>query len=244
PVREAVELGTRDMFAAVIGTTFTTVVVFAPLALLTGVPGSFLGALAVTLAIAVLLSMVIALTLIPILAERLRHRPPRHAPSDTDRIGRVIRWLVRHRAVAAAVIAALAIAGYVAWGQLGTGFLPQMDEGAFVIDFFLPAGTSLEETARATSVVDDVLAHTPEVVAFTHRTGTELGPATATMQSRGDVMVRLVPRDRRDGIREVIDRVRDELHGKVPEARFEYVQVLQGVRNDLQGAPAAIEGPV
>ncbi|HEX7843589.1 MAG TPA: efflux RND transporter permease subunit, partial [Kofleriaceae bacterium] len=241
PVAEAVELGTRDMFAAVIGTTFTTVVVFAPLALLTGVTGSFLGALAVTLAIAVLLSMVIALTLIPILAGRLRHRTPKHAPSETDRVGRSIRWLVRHRVVAIAVIAALATCGYAAWGQLGTGFLPQMDEGAFVIDFFLPAGTSLEETAHATAVVDDVLAHTPEVLAFTRRTGTELGPATATMQSRGDVMVRLVPRGDRDGIREVIDRVRDELHGKVPEARFEYVQVLQDVLNDLVGSPAPIE---
>jgi CzcA family heavy metal efflux pump len=241
PVAEAVELGTRDMFAAVIGTTFTTVVVFAPLALLTGVTGSFLGALAVTLAIAVLLSMVISLTLIPILAERLRHRTRKHAPSETDRIGGLIRWLVRRRIVAIAVIAVLAIAGYAAWGRLGTGFLPQMDEGAFVIDFFLPAGTSLEETARATAVVDDVLAHTPEVVAFTRRTGTELGPATATMQSRGDVMVRLVPRGDRDGIREVIDRVRDELHGKVPEARFEYVQVLQDVLNDLVGSPAPIE---
>ncbi len=241
PVGEAVELGTRDMFAAVIGTTFTTVVVFAPLALLTGVSGSFLGALAVTLAIAVLLSMVIALTLIPLLAGWLRHRRPRHAPSETDRIGRVIRWLVRHRGAAAAAIAVLGIAGYLAWGQLGTGFLPQMDEGAFVIDFFLPAGTSLEETAHATEVVDDVLAHTPEVAAFTRRTGTELGPATATMQSRGDVMVRLVPRARRDGIRGVIDRVRDELHGRVPEARFEYVQVLQDVLNDLVGAPAPIE---
>jgi CzcA family heavy metal efflux pump len=241
PVAEAVELGTRDMFAAVIGTTFTTVVVFAPLVLLTGVTGSFLGALAVTLAIAVLLSMAIALTLIPLLAGRLRHRPRRHPPSETDRIGREIRWLVRHRSAAAAAIVALAAAGYLAWGKLGTGFLPQMDEGAFVIDFFLPAGTSLEETARATAVVDDLLAHTPEVAAFTRRTGTELGPATATMQSRGDVMVRLVPRGRRDGIREVIDRVRDALHGKVPEARFEYVQVLQDVLNDLQGAPAPIE---
>jgi multidrug efflux pump subunit AcrB len=241
PVAEAVELGTRDMFAAVIGTTFTTVVVFAPLVLLTGVTGSFLGALAVTLAIAVLLSMLIALTLIPILAGRLRHRPRRHPPSETDRVGRLIRWLVRHRAAAVGAIVALAVAGYAAWGRLGTGFLPQMDEGAFVIDFFLPAGTSLEETSHATAVVDDVLAHTPEVAAFTRRTGTELGPATATMQSRGDVMVRLVPRARRDGIRAVIDQVRDELHGRVPEARFEYVQVLQDVLNDLQGAPAPIE---
>jgi CzcA family heavy metal efflux pump len=241
PASEAVELGTRDMFAAVIGTTFTTVVVFAPLALLTGVTGSFLGALAITLAIAVLLSMVIALTVIPVLAGRLRHRKPKHTPSETDRVGRSIRWLVRYRVVAIAVIAGLAGAGVAAWRQLDIGFLPQMDEGAFVIDFFLPAGTSLEETARATSVVDDVLAHTPEVLAFTRRTGTELGPATATMQSRGDVMVRLVPRTGRDGIREVIDRVRDELHGKVPEARFEYVQVLQDVLNDLVGSPKPIE---
>ncbi|HEY0990224.1 MAG TPA: efflux RND transporter permease subunit, partial [Kofleriaceae bacterium] len=241
PVAEAIELGTRDMFAAVIGTTFTTVVVFAPLALLTGVTGSFLGALAVTLAIAVLLSMVIALTTIPLLAGRLRPRTPKHAASDADRVGRAIRWLVRRRAVAVAVIAVLALTGLVAWRGLGTGFLPQMDEGAFVIDFFLPAGTSLEETSRATAVVDEVLAHTPDVLAFTRRTGTELGPATATMQSRGDIMVRLVPRSDRDGIREVIDHVRDELHHRVPEARFEYVQVLQDVLNDLAGAPAPIE---
>jgi len=61
------------------------------------------------------------------------------------------------------------------------------------------------------------------------------------MQSRGDIMVRLVPRGQRDEIRDIIDRVRDELHGKVPEARFEYVQVLQDVLNDLQGSPAPIE---
>jgi multidrug efflux pump subunit AcrB len=249
PVAEAVELGTRDMFTAVIGTTFTTVVVFLPLGLLTGVTGSFLGALAITLAIAVLLSMVIALTVIPLLATRLSPRAPR-APRPAsgtertdrpDRIERWIRWLLRRRLVALAVVSALMLIGFAAWTQLGTGFLPQMDEGAFVVDFFLPAGTSLEETARLTRTVDDVLAHTPEVAAFTHRTGTELGPATATMQSRGDVMVRLVPRGRRGGIRDVIDRVRDELHGKVPEARFEYVQVLQDVLNDLAGAPAPIE---
>ncbi|HET9621273.1 MAG TPA: efflux RND transporter permease subunit, partial [Kofleriaceae bacterium] len=240
PVDEAVALGTRDMFAPVIGTTLTTVVVFAPLALLTGVTGSFLGALAITLAIAVLLSMAIALTLIPLVARRLRGRPAR-PPGAGDRIGRTVRWLVRHRAIALVAVAGLAIAGGAAWRQLATGFLPQMDEGAFVIDFFLPAGTSLEETARATTAVDAVLARTPEVAAFTHRTGSELGPATATMQSRGDIMVRLVPRDARDDIRAVIDRVRDALHGAVPEARFEYVQVLQDVLNDLEGSPAPIE---
>lgn len=241
PTGEAIELGVKDMFAAVIGTTFTTVVVFAPLALLTGITGSFLGALATTLAIAVLLSMVMALTVIPVLAGVLRYRAPRHVPSDTDRISRTIKWLVRQRLIPIVVVVALIAAGAGAWRALGTGFLPQMDEGAFVVDFFLPAGTSLEETARVTQAVDDVLAHTKEVVAFTRRTGTELGPATATMQSRGDIMVRLVPRSQRDDIRDVIDRVRDELHHKVPEARFEYVQVLQDVLDDLAGNPRPIE---
>ncbi|MBV8762786.1 MAG: efflux RND transporter permease subunit [Deltaproteobacteria bacterium] len=240
-VADAVEQGTRDMFAAVIGTTFTTVVVFAPLALLTGITGSFLGALAITLAIAVLLSMMMSLTLIPVLAQRLRHRPPRDEKSRGDRTGRWIRWLVRHRAIAVVVVLGLAAGGYAAFDKVGTGFLPQMDEGAFVIDFFLPAGTSLEETARISTAIDDVLAHDKDVVAFTHRTGTELGPATATMQSRGDIMVRLVPRGDRDDIREVMDHVRDELHGRVPEARLEFVQVLQDVLDDLSGAPRPIE---
>lgn len=238
---EAIELGTNDMFAAVIGTTFTTVVVFAPLALLSGVSGSFLGALALTLAVAVLLSMVMALALIPVLAKRLRYRAPKHVATDTDRVGRAIRWLVGHRVIALVVIVLLCVAGVLAQRVVPTGFLPALDEGAFVIDFATPAGTSLEETDRITRGIDDVLRRTKAVRAFTRRTGTELGPATATQQNTGDVMVRLVPREDREAINEVIDHVRIELHDHVPEARFEYMQVLQDVLADLAGNPAPIE---
>ncbi len=258
-VERAIELGVGDMFAAVVGTTITTIVVFAPLAFLSGVTGHFLGALAVTLAIAVALSMAMALLLLPVVAGLLRPRgeraerageagePP--APRDSSprlavshgRIDRAIGWLVSHRVVAVLVVVALIGAGVAARSQIATGFMPQMDEGAFVIDFFLPAGTSLEETDRAATAIDDVLRTVPEVVTFTRRTGSELGPATATMQSRGDIMVRLVPRARRDDIRDVIARVRDQLHGAVPEARFEYTQVLQDVLADLSGNPAPVE---
>ena len=144
PIGEAIELGTNDMFAAVIGTTFTTVVVFAPLALLTGVTGRFLGALAITLAVAVLLSMVMSLTLIPLLARLLRQRPVRGERGA--RSGRAIRWLIHRRAIAVGVVALLIVVG--SHSGLATGFLPAMDEGAFVIGFFLPAGTSLGETDR------------------------------------------------------------------------------------------------
>ena len=245
----AVELGTHDMLAAVVGTTCTTVVVFAPLGLLSGVTGRFLGALAITMVIAVLLSMVMSLTLLPVLAGILRSRKPRAEAegeaeakeASRDRIGRAIRTLVHRKLIAGVVVGVLIVGGALAATQLATGFLPQMDEGAFVIDFFLPAGTSLEETDRVAQGIDAVLRATPEVVTFTRRTGSEMGPATATMQSRGDIMVRLVPRSRRDDIRDVIARVRDKLHAAVPEARFEYAQELQDVLSDLAGNPAPIE---
>lgn len=234
PRDEAIALGYRDMFAAVIGTTATTVVVFAPLALLSGLTGAFLGAFALTLAIAVVLSMVLALTLIPLLARWLvaRDRPRR----EVD-----LGWLLRRRWLALGVVAVLAGAGTLAYHRLATGFLPAMDEGAFVIDFFLPTGTSLEDSDRIGQAIDGVLRASPDVVTFTRRTGSELGPATATQQSRGDIMVALAPRAQRGAITDVIARVRGELAARVPEARFEYVQVLQDVLADLAGEPAPIE---
>ena len=239
PRDEAIDLGYQDMFAAVVGTTITTTVVFAPLALLSGMTGKFLGGFALTLAIAVLLSMVVALTTIPTLARWLGPMKPRAAKGD--RVTRITGWLVHHRIVAPIVVVALLGVGVLAYRKLGTGFLPPMDEGAFVVDFFMPAGTSLEETDRIAQKIDQTLATIPEVVTFTRRTGTELGPVTATQQSRGDVMVRLVARDQRDKIESVIDKTRDAMAAAVPEARFEYVQVLQDVLADLAGSPEPIE---
>lgn len=237
----AVEMGMHDMVGAVIGTTFTTVVVFAPLAMLTGVTGSFLGAFAKTLAIAVLLSMLLSLTLIPLLAKLLRRKVRKHAAATSDRSGRAIRYFVHRRWIPIVAIVALAGTGFVAERSLSSGFLPAMDEGAFVIDFFLPPGTSLEDTDRITLEVDRVLATMPEVSAFTRRTGTELGPATATVQNRGDIMVKLVAPAKRGSIESIIDHVRGQLAARVPEARFEYIQVLQDVLADLAGNPSPVE---
>ena len=239
PRDEAIERGFKDMFAAVVGTTLTTIVVFAPLTMLSGITGKFLGAFAVTLAIAVALSMLMAFAMIPILARWLG--PPKPKAEGRDRIGELIDWLIRHRWISLVVIVVLLGVGVIAQRRLATGFLPAMDEGAFVIDFFLPAGTSLEETDQIGKTIDAVLVENKAVVTFTRRTGTELGPAVATVQNRGDIMVRLVPRRDRDSVEKVIDGVRDELAAAVPEARLEYVQVLQDVLADLAGNPEPIE---
>jgi multidrug efflux pump subunit AcrB len=125
---------------------------------------------------------------------------------------------------------------------VGTGFLPEMDEGAFVLDYFLPAGTSLDDTDAVAKKIEDVLRSIPEIDTYSRRTGAELGPAAATEVSRGDIMVRLKPRAKRDAsAEEVIAEARRRVQEQVPEARVEFVQVLQDVLNDLSGTPRPIE---
>ena len=251
-VAEAAERGTRDLLAAVIGTTITTVVVFAPLALLAGVVGSFFGALAVTLSAAVLLSLVVSVTVVPLVATLLLRRPRGGETGDSPggaRAGgrlssiyeRVVRRVIDHPALSAAGVLALAVAGFLAWRATATGFLPAMDEGAMVVDVFLPPGTSLEETDRIARGIDRMLESMPEVVSFTRRTGAEMGPATATVQNEGDILVRLAPRGDRRPIYDIMDEVRERVLAEAPEARVELVQLLQDVLDDLSGNPSPIE---
>ena len=134
------------------------------------------------------------------------------------------------------------LAGAIALRAVPSGFLPTMDEGAFVLDYFLPAGTSLGETDAVARKIEAELRRTPEVATYSRRTGAELGPATATLISRGDIMVRLKPaHERKRSADEVIASVRAAVARNVPEARSEYVQVLQDVLNDLAGTPRPIE---
>ncbi|MCE9576619.1 MAG: efflux RND transporter permease subunit [Deltaproteobacteria bacterium] len=244
PPAEAAELGTRDLLAALIGTTLTTVLVFVPLGLVEGLTGTFLGALAATLSTAVLLSLVYAVALAPLLAARVLRARQKSAQASSRGVALyagALRWLVRHAWLSLVAVALLVTGGVFAADRVATGFLPALDEGALVVDFFLPPGTSLEETDRIARRIDLVLMSTPEVVTFTRRTGSEMGPATATQQNRGDIMVRLVPRAQRGEILAVIDGLRERLEHEVPEARIEFVQVLQDVLADLAGNPAPIE---
>ncbi|MCA9491858.1 MAG: efflux RND transporter permease subunit [Myxococcales bacterium] len=237
---EAAEAGLRDLFAAVVGTTFTTVVVFAPMGLVSGVVGRFLGALAWTLSAAVVVSLVVAVTVVPLVAGRLLRARP-HRVSRLDRAyGSVLRAAVRRRGLAVSAALALGVVGVVAWSRVETGFLPSMDEGGFVLDYFMPAGTSLQRTAEVASRIEAVLAEVPEVETWSVRTGAELGPAAATEASRGDVMVRL-RRERDRGCEEVMEDVRGRLEEQVPEARVELIQVLQDVLADLAGASHPVE---
>ncbi|MCY1042260.1 efflux RND transporter permease subunit [Corallococcus sp. bb12-1] len=222
----------------VTNSTLTTVVVFAPLSLLPGVSGQFFSALAFTLCAAVLASLVLALTLTPLLCGALLV-PGVHAPApEVPERWRGL-WSQRPGSVVLGVGLLTAVLAALATG-VGTGFLPELDEGAFVVDYFAPTGTSVAEADRLGRALEAVVAGVPDVVGTSRRLGAELGPPAATESSRGDVTVTLAPGRTRSGP-EVIDETRTRAEAALPGVRLEFVELLQDVLSDLEGAPDPIE---
>jgi len=241
----AVDAALRELVAPVVGSTLTTVVVFVPLGMLSGVVGQFFRALSITLAAAVLISLAQALTLIPLLAKAAgKHRAEgvhEHQAGRLERIYSRTLDATMKRPVAGIIGAVvLAAAAGVLFMALGTGFLPEADEGGFVIDYLSPPGSALEATDRMLKPVEAILQQTPDVAAFTRRTGSELG-LFATQQNKGDILVRLKPRGSRRGAEEIIDDLRDKLKEAAPQLDIEFVQLLQDMLGDLEGAPTPIE---
>ncbi len=250
----AIRAAVQELIWPVTTSTITTVVVFLPLGLLQGVVGQFFAALATTLTVAVLVSLVLALTVIPLLAEQFvtTHEVEAVAAGPLARVQRALDAVPpRYERVLAAVLdhprrigvaaLVLVVAGLALWRFVGTGFLPEMDEGAFVLDYFTPGGTALAETNREVGVAESVLARMPEVTGTSRRTGAELG-MFATAQNSGDIIARLTPRGRRSrDVFAVIDQVRDEVTSAVPRLHIEFMQILADVINDLAGAARPVE---
>ena len=255
-IRDAVQ----ELIWPVTTSTITTVVVFLPLGLLEGVVGQFFHALSITLTIAVLVSLVLALSIIPLLSEQFLTAADAELAEGAKSVptgalaglGRMVDALsdlyerslggVLHRArlmVVAGVL--LVVGGWFAYRGVKTGFMPEMDEGAFVLDYWSPGGSALVETDRMLKIVDGFLATTPEVTGTSRRTGAELG-LFATQQNRGDYVVRLAPeRMRKRNVAEVIDDVRGRIAREVPRLRVEFVQILSDVINDLAGNAHPVE---
>jgi multidrug efflux pump subunit AcrB len=249
-VAVAAEKGTSELVAAVTGSTLTTVVVFVPLGLLQGVVGQFFAALSLTLAAAVLLSLVYALLFIPNAAARLlRDGTGTRASANGSasmgwfslRYQALLRNALKRPALVVLVTVAFGGLGVVFYSQLETGFLPEVDEGGFVLDYWTPTGTSLPETDKMVGRIEKILNGTPEVLGFARRTGAELG-LFATAQNTGDIVVRLRPRSQRSRSSEaVVEELRATFEKDLPGMTVEFVQLLQDMLGDLEGSPEPIE---
>jgi len=243
----AAERGTQELLAPVIGSTATTLVVFLPLSLLQGVVGEFFRALCLTLGVSVLLSLVFALALIPLLSLNfLTSRTHREQSAKfMEPVNRVyekaVRWSLKHRAIVAIIALACVIVGVFLFTQLGTGFLPEMDEGGYVIDYRTPPGTSLNETNAILQKMEHLVGAMPETASYSRRTGAEMG-LFATQQNTGDILVKLKPRsERKRDAAEVIAEARAEIAENIPGVDVEFTQILQDMLGDLEGSPEPVE---
>ena len=245
---EAVQAAVGSILRPLVGSTLTPVVVFLPLAFLAGISGVFFRALALTMVVALLASLVLAVTLTPSLAAWLV-RPRRDgAAGESGRGGfarvvrlyeRVVGAALRHLGWTAAACAAVLAAGAGLYLGLESEFLPPMDEGGFVIDYIAPPGTSLSETNREMLVAEGILRRVPELESYSRRTGAQLGLAI-TEPNTGDFLVKLRP-DRKRPTDEVIAELRHAFAVALPDVQWEFPGILADLIGDLEGAPQPIE---
>jgi len=240
----AVALAHQRLTRPLIAATLTTIVVFVPLAALGGVSGTFFRSLAITLGAGLTISLLLALYVTPALeAASAGWRRTQNQKDATGRASAVfsraiIPFITRAWMAPLLIVAAVAVGGWI-FARIGTDYMPEMDEGAFILDYTTPAESTLPDTQNLLSHIENILRETPEVEAFSRRTGTQMG-FFLTESNSGDISVRLRRQRTRD-IDEIIDSVRERIRSEVPGVRVEFTQVLQDFLGDLAGTPEPIE---
>ncbi len=255
--KSAIRQAVQELIWPVTTSTITTVVVFLPLGQLEGVAGQFFAALSLTLTVSVLVSLVLAFTIIPLLSARfLAPGDPTHKSDQkkgglfagigraldtlSDKYERALGVALHHTRITIVMAIVLVALGIGAYTLVGTGFLPDMDEGAFILDYWSPGGTALAETDRQLHIIEGILGETPEVTGTSRRLGAELG-LFATTQNRGDISVRLKPQsERKRDIFKIMDDVRGKVAEAVPRFRVEFHQILSDVLSDASGEDAPV----
>jgi CzcA family heavy metal efflux pump len=247
---DAVRKALHELTIPLVGSTLTPVVVFLPLVAVSGVTGAFFRALAITMAVALVTSLALALTWTPglsyVLLHENRERAAHHAGPGPllSRVLKVHRqaleWALAKPLWAGGLCLLLVAGTWAGYQALGTNLLPEMDEGGFILDYIMPAGSSLAETDRVLEKVTRILLSIPEVESTSRRTGLQLGLAAVTETNTGDFTVKLKQKRSRT-VWQVMDEVRNRVKATVPQLDIELTQVLQDNINDLSNLPEPIQ---
>ena len=243
PPAAAAANATRELAAPFLASSLCSLVVFVPLAFLTGVTGAFFRSLSLTMGAALVVSLALCLVLLPPLAARvLSRRDVPVAPAagwPARAYEGVMRALLPRPGAVALVGAAMCAGGLALYSSLPNGFLPVMDEGAFILDYVTPPGTSLAQTERLLARIEGVLARIPEVSAYSRRTGFSLS-GSVREPNEGDFLVKLRPMPRRT-LDEVVADVRARVEAEAPGVRAEFAQLMEDLIGDLTDVPQPIE---
>jgi CzcA family heavy metal efflux pump len=242
--RPGLDRAVAEFLRPLFGSSAATIVIFAPLAFLTGVAGAFFKALSITMAVALILSFLVAWWLVPVLVQSLASR--RGHTSALDPQGRFLRRyrgglqaLIAQPLLAVLGVVLLTAVGLVSFLNVGSGFIPKIDEGGFILDYIAPPGMSLTETDRLMRQVEAIVRSTPDVDTYSRRTGIQLGGGL-TEPNTGDFFIRLKSKGRRP-IEAVMDEVRTKVQQSVPGLDIETAQLMEDLIGDLTAVPQPIE---
>lgn len=235
----------REFMAPLTGSSLATLIVFVPLSFLTGVTGAFSKALSLTMATALAISWAMTAFVVPVLVRWLVDFSRWHDPGEPGK-GAVARlhdrgldrlsarpWLL------AVIAIPLLILGYVSYSNVPSGFMPKVDEGGFVMDYYTAPGTSLDESSRQVGQIDAMLRANPEVLTFSRRLGTGLG-GDLGQSYHGDYFVRLKD-NHAAPTEDIAAAVADQITAKVPGVQVEVAQLIEDLIGDLTAVPQPIE---
>lgn len=237
-----------EMGRPLVGSTCATIIVFLPLAFISGVTGGFFKALAITIVAALLVSLLYARFVVPLLsAYWLRDKDAEAAERAGGFMGKLasiydsagLRVSRRPGLFAGVVAGALAIAGLLAWSHVPSGFMPNMDEGGFVLDYKAQPGAALTDTDRLLRQVETIITSTPEVASYSRRTGLQLGGGL-TEADEGDYFIRLKSGSRRSS-EAVMAEIRQKIETRVPGLQVELIQLMGDLIGDLTAVPQPVE---
>ncbi len=261
---EAIRSALSEITAPLVGSTITPIVVFLPLIAVTGVTGVFFRALAITVSVSLFTSLALALTWTPTLSQYFLRRKNVEVDSlaeidtkeklliaeDKALTGRFrrfvdfyehwLRFALERPRWMALLGAVLVVASFFCYKALGTDLLPEMDEGGFILDYWMPPGSSLQETNRVVGHIEQMLREVPEIEGASRRTGLELGLAAVTEANRGDIAIKLKSKRSRD-VDEIVSELRARIAREEPAIYVEFVQVLQDMIGDLSNAAEPVQ---
>lgn len=240
-VRKAVHY----LFPAMLGSSISTIVIFIPFVLMSGVAGAYFKVLTDTMIITLVCSFFVTWIGLPVVYLLLsRHKRHKAKNEKTIRAHYIktqqwVAFFIRKPYLSFIIIAALASSIYFILPKLETGFLPEMDEGSIVLDYNSPPGTSLEETDRILREVEKLITTVPEVATYSRRTGTQMG-FFITEPNRGDYLIQL-KKKRTKTTEEVINNIRKQVEATQPALRIEFGQVIGDMLGDLTTSVEPVE---
>lgn len=238
-VRQAI----TSLFPAMIGSSLATIVIHFPFRLMSGLAGSFFRELSDTMQITMVVSFLVTWLLLPVLHIMIGYKSAKHvhhaSASESTAKLKWLTWFFNKPAVAIVLVVALCSGAWISYNKLETGFLPDLDEGTIVLDYFSPAGTSVEETDRMCREMEKIILAHPDVETYSRRTGIRM--AFRTVQPNfGDYSIQL-KKNRSKKTVDVINDLRTAIEPTVPGLSVSFGQRIADLLGDLMSTPQPLE---